>query len=82
MTRSLAQDLAPEIRVNAVAPGAILWPESGVEESTQNTLLKRVPLATTGTPADIAATVRFLTHEAAYITGQVIAVDGGRSTMP
>ena len=80
LTRALAVELAPEVRVNAVAPGPILWPEDGQfpdDERTaivQHTLLKRA-----GTPEDIARTVRFLMLDAPYITGQVINVDGGRS---
>ncbi len=81
LTRSLACDLAPEIRVNGVSPGAILWPEDerwADEVSRQRiihaTLLKRV-----GEPEDIARTVAFLAFDAPYITGQVIDVDGGRS---
>jgi pteridine reductase len=81
LTRALAIELAPAVRVNAVAPGAIQWPESGTafppdEQAAiiRHTLLKRV-----GTPADIARTVKFLVCDAPYITGQVINVDGGRS---
>ena len=81
LTRSLALELAPEIRVNGVSPGPILWPENG-EWSDQvarqhiinKTLLKRV-----GEPSDIAKAVFFLISEAPYITGQILAVDGGRS---
>jgi pteridine reductase len=81
LTRGLAQEMAPEVRVNAVAPGVILWPESEAwqhEEQRQkivaHTLLKRE-----GEPDDIARTVQFLITNAPYITGQVISVDGGRS---
>jgi len=80
LTRALAIELAPAVRVNAVAPGPILWPEDGQfpdaerQAIVQHTLLKRA-----GSPADIARTVRFLIHDAPYITGQVINVDGGRS---
>ena len=80
LTRALAIELAPEVRVNAVAPGPILWPEDGQfpdperDAIVQHTLLKRA-----GTPEDIARTVRFLMLDAPYITGQVINVDGGRS---
>jgi len=79
LTRSLAKDLAPEIRVNGVAPGAILWPESGVPESVQQTILKQVPLKRTGSPEDIASAVLYLVRDATYVTGQILAVDGGRS---
>ena len=80
LTRSLAVELAPEVRVNGVAPGPIDWPEDGQfppeerERIIAHTLLKRV-----GSPADIARTVRFLMLDAPYVTGQIIAVDGGRS---
>ncbi len=79
MTKSLARELAPEIRVNAVAPGAILWPESRVEDEARQHIIARTPLGRTGQPDDIARTVLFLIREAHYITGQVIAVCGGRS---
>ena len=82
LTKSLAQDLAPEVRVNAVAPGAILWPEAGNSEIEQEELLQRVPLKRMGQPEDIAKTVIFLATNAPYITGQTIAVDGGRSVTP
>ena len=80
LTRALAIELAPLVRVNAVAPGAILWPDDGAfdppvrEAIVAHTLLKR-----TGDPQDIARVVRFLLDDAAYVTGQVINVDGGRS---
>lgn len=81
LTRSLAIELGPDIRVNGVSPGPILWPENGEwknevirQEIIERTLLKRI-----GTPEDIARTVCFLIADAPYITGQIIAVDGGRS---
>ena len=79
LTRSLAVELAPDVRVNGVAPGAILWPEQPDGGQTQADILARIPLARSGRPADIAGAVRFLLEEAPYITGQIIAVDGGRS---
>ena len=81
LTQSLARELAPHIRVNGVAPGAILWPEHGgaTEHNAQQQLLDKIPLARTGLPTDIAGTVLFLLRDAPYITGQIIAVDGGRS---
>ena len=79
LTRSLAVELAPDVRVNGVAPGAILWPEQADGGQTQADILARIPLARSGSPADIAGAVRFLLEEAPYITGQIIAVDGGRS---
>lgn len=81
LTKALAQELAPQVRVNAVAPGVIVWPEQGDwdndarrQQIVAHTLLKRE-----GEPDDIAKTVQFLLSQAPYITGQVIAVDGGRS---
>jgi pteridine reductase len=79
MTKSLARELAPEVRVNAIAPGAILWPESEPSEEYKARILSRTPLQRPGQPEDIARTVRFLIRDAHYITGQVIAVCGGRS---
>lgn len=79
MTRSLARELAPEIRVNGIAPGAILWPSQGSNAVMQEKVLAGIPLQRLGEPTDIARTIVFLLEEAPYITGQVIAVDGGRS---
>ncbi len=82
LTRSLARELAPEVRVNAVAPGAILWPEDpdDVWGRERDAILKRVPLGRTGTPEDIAGAVAYLAA-APYVTGQILAVDGGRSVV-
>jgi len=79
MVQSLARELAPDIRVNGVAPGAILWPEGDPEDSAKVLALPRIPLGRAGTPDDIASTVVFLAT-ANYITGQIISVDGGRTT--
>ena len=79
LTRSLAKDLAPEVRVNGIAPGAILWPENGMTESVQRNILEQIPLERAGSPDDIAGCVLYLTRDARYVTGQIIAVDGGRS---
>lgn len=79
LTKSLAKDLAPEVRVNGVAPGAILWPEDGMTEETRQMILDQVPLARAGEPEDIAGCVLYLLRDAPYVTGQIIAVDGGRS---
>ena len=79
LTRSLARDLGPEVRVNGVAPGAILWPEDDMSDKTKASILKQVPLKRSGEPADIARTVLFLLRDAPYVTGEIIAVDGGRS---
>ncbi|KEF30502.1 FolM Alternative dihydrofolate reductase 1 [Marinobacter nitratireducens] len=81
MTQSLAKDLAPDIRVNGVSPGAILWPEgdAAIDESYQQSILAKTPLARTGTPDDIAGAIVFLICDAPFVTGQILSVDGGRS---
>ena len=79
LTKSLAKELAPEVRVNGVSPGAILWPEGGMSDDDRNAILKQIPLARTGGPEDIAGCVLWLVRDATYVTGQVIAIDGGRS---
>lgn len=78
LTRSLARELGPEIRVNGVAPGAILWPENNLHSETKKTLLDRTALKRAGSPGDIAAAVLFLYRDAPYITGHMLPVDGGR----
>lgn len=79
MVRTLARELGPEVRVNGIAPGAILWPEQGLAEETKQTILARTALQRPGTPADIARTLIFLVRDAPYITGQIIVLDGGRT---
>lgn len=79
LTRSLALELAPMVRVNAVSPGAILWPEAPVDAQEKGKILSTIPLGERGHPSDIAKTVRFFLKDAPYITGQVLAVDGGRT---
>lgn len=79
LTRSLAKDLGPEIRVNAVAPGAILWPDAGVPGKLEQTIIRKTSLQRAGEPEDVAKAVLFLVRDAPYVTGQIIAVDGGRS---
>ncbi len=78
LTRSLARELGPEVRVNAVAPGAILWPEAGLDEMSKQRIVSRSPLKRSGDPEDIARAVLFLIRDAGFITGQTLAVDGGR----
>jgi len=78
LTRSLARELAPDVRVNAIAPGAILWPESGKSDASKQVLLDRTPLGRIGTPAEIVEAVRWLLRDATYTTGQVLRLDGGR----
>jgi len=81
MTRSWARDLAPGIRTNGVAPGAVLWPEneSGLDNGAKQALLKKVPMHRTGEAGDIAGAVAWLVCDAPYVNGQIINVDGGRS---
>jgi pteridine reductase len=79
MTRSLALELGPDIRVNGIAPGAVLWPAAGKSEDEQQTMLARTPLKRAGSPEDVAGTVLWLLRDATYVTGQVIHVDGGRT---
>ncbi len=78
MTRALAVSLAPEVRVNAIAPGAILWPEDAPDASLQARILSHTALGRVGTVDEIAATALWLLRDAGYTTGNVIAVDGGR----
>ena len=80
LTRALALELAPEVRVNGVSPGAIEWPEDGqFPPAERDAIVRHTLLGRTGSPADIARTVRFLLCEAPYVTGQILSVDGGRS---
>jgi pteridine reductase len=80
LTRTLARELGPEIRVNGVAPGPVLWPEDGsFDELTRQRVISSTLLKRAGEPDDVAAAVYFLVAEAPYVTGQTIAVDGGRS---
>jgi pteridine reductase len=79
MTRSLARELGPAIRVNGVSPGAILWPEHEPEAAEKQSILARTALSRLGDPADIASAVVYLALDAPYVTGQILAVDGGRS---
>jgi len=83
MTRALARELGPEVRVNGVAPGAILWPETEPagtnKQSARKAILSRTALGRLGQPADIAGAVCYLALDAPYVTGQILAVDGGRS---
>jgi len=78
LTQSLARELGPDVRVNAIAPGVILWPEKDMDDMTKQRLINSTPLKRSGEPDDIARTVSFLIGDAGFITGQVIAVDGGR----
>ncbi|PXV59487.1 pteridine reductase [Dyella jiangningensis] len=79
MTRSLALDLGPDVRVNGVAPGAVLWPSDGKPYDDQQAMLARTPLRRVGSPEDIADAVLWLLRDAPFVTGQIIRVDGGRT---
>ena len=78
MTKSLAKELGPEVRVNGVSPGAILWPDAGLSDAQQTAILDKTLLGRTGEAEDLAEAVYFLAN-ADYITGQILAVDGGKS---
>ena len=80
LTKTLAKELAPRVRVNGIAPGAILWPEQEcLSDDAKSNLLAKTPLQERGKAEDIARTIVFLAQQAPYITGQILAVDGGRS---
>lgn len=80
LTKVLAKELGPTVRVNAVSPGVVLWPEGGnnLSPEEKETIISRISLLRAGTPLDIAKAVLFLVRDADYVTGQVISVDGGR----
>jgi pteridine reductase len=79
LTKALARDLGPHVRVNGIAPGAILWPENDMDDLTKQRILSNIALKRHGDPDDLAKTALFLIRDASYITGQIIAVDGGRT---
>ncbi len=79
-TKALARELGPQVRVNAIAPGAIMWPEAAaMDDLAKQRIISNTALKRHGEPLDIARTIWFLIHDAKYITGQIIAVDGGRT---
>lgn len=79
LTRSLARELAPEVRVNGIAPGPVMWPERDLEDALKAEIISKTALKRPGSPEDIARAAYFFAVDAPYVTGQVIAVDGGRS---
>lgn len=81
LTKVLARELGPDVRVNAIAPGVILWPESGIDEMSQQRIISRTPLKRAGDPEDIARAVLFFLGDAGFVTGQVLGVDGGRGVV-
>ncbi|MBO9661937.1 pteridine reductase [Dokdonella sp.] len=80
-TRALALELAPAVRVNGIAPGAILWPEAGKPPAEQQALIARTPLQRVGSPEDVATTALWLLRDAKFVTGEIVRVDGGRSLL-
>jgi pteridine reductase len=78
LTKALARELAPQVRVNAIAPGPVLWPDSGVDELQRQEIVRSTLLQRAGTPADVARAVCFFAS-APFVTGQILAIDGGRS---
>jgi len=78
LTRSLARELGPTVRVNAIAPGPVLWPESGVDAELRRGIVERTALKRAGTPEDVAKAALFFAADAPFVTGEVLAVDGGR----
>jgi pteridine reductase len=79
LTRSLARELGPDIRVNGIAPGPVLWAEHGVSEELKREIVGKTALKRAGSPEDIARAAYYFVADAPYVTGQILAVDGGRS---
>jgi pteridine reductase len=79
LTRALARELGPEVRVNGIAPGPILWPEAGMDPQLQNEIVAKTLLKRSGAPDDVVRAALFFVRDAPYVTGQILAVDGGRS---
>jgi pteridine reductase len=79
LTKSLARELGPHVRVNAVAPGPVMWPEDGIDEALQHRIISGTALKRAGSAEDVARVCLFFATEAPYVTGQILAVDGGRS---
>lgn len=79
LTRSLARELSPEVRVNGIAPGPILWPDGGIDATTKHEIVSKTLLKRKGNPEDIVRAALFFAKDAPYVTGQILAVDGGRS---
>jgi pteridine reductase len=79
LTKSLARELGPQVRVNAVAPGPVMWPEAGMDEVLRKHVIDRTALKRGGSPEDVARAALYFACDAPFVTGQVLAVDGGRS---
>jgi len=78
MTKALARELGPAVRVNGVAPGAVLWPDSGKSSADREAMIERTPLKRTGSPEDVAGAVLWLLRDAPFVTGEIVRIDGGR----
>jgi pteridine reductase len=79
LTKSLARELGPHVRVNAIAPGPVMWPEDVTDKALQKKIIERTALKRAGSPDEVARAALFFCTEAPYVTGQILAVDGGRS---
>ena len=79
LTRSLARELAPEVRVNGISPGPILWPDAGMDESLKQEIVSKTLLKRSGSPDDVVRAMLFFATQAPFVTGQILAIDGGRS---
>ncbi len=79
LTKSLARELGPEIRVNGIAPGPVMWPEHDLEQSLKDKIISKTALKRSGSPEDIARAALFFMQDAPFVTGQILSVDGGRS---
>jgi pteridine reductase len=79
LTRALARELGPEIRVNGIAPGPVMWPEGGVDDAMKEEIIRKTALRRLGSPQDVAQAAVFFATAAPFVTGQILAVDGGRS---
>ena len=79
LTQSLARELAPQVRVNGISPGPVMWPEGEMDSDLQLQILERTALKRMGSATDIARAALFFAKDAPYVTGQILAVDGGRS---
>jgi pteridine reductase len=79
LTKSLARELGPHVRVNAIAPGPVMWPEDGTDKALQKKIIERTLLKRSGSPEDVARAALFLCTQAPFVTGQILAIDGGRS---
>jgi pteridine reductase len=79
LTRSLARELAPEVRVNGIAPGPVLWPEQGLDAELKAEIVGKTALRRMGSPEDVARAALYFAADAPFVTGQILAIDGGRS---